>query len=410
MSDMERSIVMLGCFDTKAEDFTYLLERIKGHGQHVITIDTGVMESNAGFPLDYDNQQIAKVVGTTIEDIRKSNDRGKAVEFMGKGAAQILSDLVNQDKVKGVIGMGGGGGTYIALEAMQGVPMGIPKLCLSTLAAKDLSRQVGVKDVTLMVSSVDVAGLNSISQMLMDQAAAAICAMSEVGTQVLKVSKKRIAISMFGNTTKGVNKCSELLKDKGYEVLIFHATGTGGATMESLIRESVFDGIIDMTTTELADELCEGILTAGPNRLTAACAMGIPQVVVPGCLDMVNFAQMHTVPEKYKARQLYSWSPDITLMRTNLEENRLLGQEVVAKIMDSKGPVSVLLPLKGISQLDSEGELFHAPETDRMLFDTIKENAKGHIPVAEVEAHINDTTFSIAVVEELLRLMEYNKE
>jgi len=401
-----KCIVMLGCFDTKGEDFSYLLKCMKVRGKQVITINTGVMESTADFHIDFDNNRVATSSGTSLETIRKSGDRGKAVELMGKGVGVIISNLIAENRIKGVIGMGGGGGTYIALEAMQEVPLGIPKLCLSTLAAKDLSKQIGVKDITLMASVVDVAGLNSISKLLMNQAAAAICGMTEVELEALDDSKKRIAISMFGNTTKCVDKCTELLKNKGYEVLAFHATGIGGATMESLIREGIFDGVLDITTTELADDLCGGILSAGPDRLTAASKMGIPQVVVPGCLDMVNFAQLETVPQEYNSRQLYSWAPDVTLMRTNKDENESLGKLLANKLNNAQAAVEILIPLKGISQIDSKGDIFYRPEIDTVLFKSIKENAKDHIPVIEMDAHINDETFAAALVEHLLAMME----
>lgn len=406
MAIKDKHIVVLGCFDTKGEDFSYLVNCIKSKGQQVITIDTGVMENTADFPIDFNNEQIAAASGTSLETIQKSGDRGKAVELMGKGAAKVISDLVDNNKIKGVIGMGGGGGTYISLEAMQSVPMGIPKFCLSTLAAKDLSRQIGVKDITLMVSSVDVAGLNSISILLMEQAAAAICGMADVKLEALDRSKKRIAISMFGNTTKCVDKCTELLKEKGYEVLAFHATGVGGATMESLIREGIFDGVLDVTTTELADELCGGVLSAGPDRLTAASEMGIPQIVVPGCLDMVNFSHLDTIPEAYKSRQLYSWSPDVTLMRTNEEENKSLGKILANKSNNAKAAVEILIPVKGISQIDSEGDIFYSPEVDAVLFEAIKENAKKNVPVIEIDAHINDGVFAEALVTRLLNMIE----
>ena len=289
---------------------------------------------------------------------------------------------------------------------MQAVPLGIPKFCLSTVVAKDLSRQIGVKDITLMSSVVDVAGLNSISRLLIRQAASAITAMSDTKVDDAEETKRNIAISMFGNTTKCVDKCTELLRAKGYEVMAFHATGVGGSTMESLIREGVFDAVLDVTTTELADELCGGILSAGPDRLTAATEMGIPQIVVPGCLDMVNFAQMDTLPEQYRSRQLYSWAPDVTLMRTNVRENETLGKQLVDKLIGAKAPVEILLPLKGISQIDSEGDIFYDPEADSALFGAIKESADGHVPVMEVDAHINDAAFAKALVERLLKLME----
>lgn len=406
MDTDHRFIVMLGCFDTKGEDFAYLYQCLIARHQLVVTINTGVMETSVDFPIDVDNGSVAAASGTTLEAIRGSGDRGKAVELMGKGAAAILADLASQDRIKGVIGMGGGGGTYIILEAMQQVPLGIPKFCLSTVVAKDLSRQIGVKDITLMSSVVDVAGLNSISRLLIGQAAAALCAMAEVHVDDLGDIKKNIAISMFGNTTKCVDKCTQLLRENGYEVMAFHATGVGGSTMESLIREGVFDAVLDITTTELADELCGGILSAGPDRLTAAAEMGIPQIVVPGCLDMVNFAQLDTVPQQYRSRQLYSWAPDVTLMRTNIRENKELGKLLADKLNTAKAGVEILLPLQGISQIDRQGELFYDPEADTALFGSIKENTEKHIPVVEIDAHINDETFAKALVGHLLKLME----
>jgi len=405
MAMKNKSIVMLGCFDTKAADFSYLLEGLNALGEPTITINTGVMETSVVFPIDVDNVSVAAASGTSLKAIRESGDRGKAVALMGKGAAAILAGLVAKDQIKGVIGMGGGGGTYIILEAMQAVPLGIPKLCLSTVVAKDLSRQLGVKDITMMSSVVDVAGLNSISRLLIRQAAAAICGMAQVKEDTLATSKRTIAISMFGNTTKCVDQCTLLLKAKGYEVMAFHATGVGGSTMEALIREGVFDAVLDVTTTELADELCGGILSAGPDRLTAASEMGIPQIVVPGCLDMVNFAQMDTLPQKYRSRKLYSWAPDVTLMRTDNNENKILGKQLVDKLKQATAPVEILIPLKGISQIDSEGGIFCDPEADNALFESIKENAKNHITVVEVDAHINEEAFAGMLVERLSALI-----
>ncbi|MBC6999833.1 Tm-1-like ATP-binding domain-containing protein [Cytophaga sp. FL35] len=406
MKNNEKAILMLGCFDTKGEDFTYLYNRLRFKGETVMTIDTGVMESDVRFPVDFENAKVAQAANTDLETIKANNDRGKAVEMMGKGAARIITNLVAQEQIKGVIGMGGGGGTYIALEAMQAVPMGMPKFCISTLAAKDLSRQIGVKDVTLMVSSVDVAGLNSVSKLQMDQAAAAIAAMANEGNLSLKNGEKRIAISMFGNTTACVNKCTELLKAKGYEVLVFHATGVGGATMEALIREGVFTAVLDVTTTELADELLGGVLSAGSDRLTAASEMGIPQIVAPGCLDMVNFSQMDTVPANYKDRKLYSWSPDVTLMRTNKEEGVVLGKMLAEKVNGSSAPAQVLIPLKGISQIDNTGEIFEDRIADKALFESLEAHLSEKIKLKKIDAHINDAAFAEALVNSVLESLK----
>ena len=406
MKNNEKAILMLGCFDTKGEDFTYLYNRLRFKGETVMTIDTGVMESDVRFPVDFENAKVAQAANTDLKTIKANNDRGKAVEMMGKGAARIITNLVAQEQIKGVIGMGGGGGTYIALEAMQAVPMGMPKFCISTLAAKDLSRQIGVKDVTLMVSSVDVAGLNSVSKLQMDQAAAAITAMANEGNLSLRNGEKRIAISMFGNTTACVNKCTELLKAKGYEVLVFHATGVGGATMEALIREGVFTAVLDVTTTELADELLGGVLSAGSDRLTAASEMGIPQIVAPGCLDMVNFSQMDTVPANYKDRKLYSWSPDVTLMRTNKEEGVALGKMLAEKVNGATAPAQVLIPLKGISQIDNTGEIFEDKIADKALFESLEAHLSEKIKLKKIDAHINDAAFAEALVHSVLESLK----
>lgn len=406
MAARDPYILVLGCFDTKGELFSFLCDGILAQGERVVTVNTGVMGTSSLFPVDYEADRVALEGGDTLTNLRERRDRGYAVEVMGKGAARIVARLFEAGGMKAAIAMGGGGGTYIALSAMQPIPLGVPKLCLTTIAAKDVSRQMGNKDITLMPSIVDLSGLNSISHLLISQAAAAICAMAKAGLASRAFAGKRIAVSMFGNTTPCVEKCRQLLQDQGFEVFAFHATGTGGKTMESLIREGYFDAVLDITTTELADELCGGILSAGPDRLNAAACRGIPQVVVPGCLDMVNFAQMDTVPEHYRGRQLYSWAPDVTLMRTNSRENTLLGETLAAKVSHSKAAAAVLLPLKGISQLDAAGGVFYQPATDQALFEAIQKYAAGRVPVIEVDAHINDVAFSEKAVQTLLAMLQ----
>jgi uncharacterized protein (UPF0261 family) len=401
-----KCVLMLGCFDTKGENFSFLRKCLLDQNEKVITLNVGVMGTTKEFPVDIESDQVASEAGYLIKDLRSKADRGHAVEIMGAGASKIVAKLVADKTIKAAIGMGGGGGTYIALSAMQVIPFGIPKLCLSTVAAKDLSRQTGNKDITLMPSIVDIAGLNSINMLLISQAAAAICAMAKVTDVKKNTSVGSIAISMFGNTSACVDQCSALLREHGYEVLAFHATGVGGRTMEALIREGYFDAVLDVTTTELADDLCGGICSAGPDRLNAAAEMGIPQVVVPGCLDMVNFAQIDTVPEHYKHRELYRWAPDVTLMRTNKEENKILAERLVQKVRRSTAAVAILLPTLGISQIDGEGGVFCSPEIDQVLFESIKEHASGSVDVIEMDAHINDKKFSGKLVSVLLSMLE----
>ncbi|MBU1821934.1 MAG: Tm-1-like ATP-binding domain-containing protein, partial [Bacteroidetes bacterium] len=300
--------------------------------------------------------------------------------------------------------------SYIALTAMQEVPLGTPKLCLSTLAAKDLSRSMGHKDIVLMPSVVDVAGLNSFIRPLIAQAAAALCAMATAETAIERSGTGRVAISMFGNTTGCVDACTELLKKAGYEVMAFHANGVGGQTMEALIREGCFEAVLDVTTTELADDLCGGVCSAGPDRLTAATDMGIPQVVVPGCMDMVNFAQPDTVPAHYRERELYSWAPNVTLMRTNEAENRELGKRLVQKLDGGRAPATVVLPLRGVSQVDAVGGVFFRPATDHILFEAIREYAPPEVEVLSADAHINDPAFAETLVTTLLQRLHAFKE
>jgi uncharacterized protein (UPF0261 family) len=409
MSQIKKSILMIGCFDTKDEIFSFLRQCIMSHGETVISMNTGIFGSTNLFPVEIESEIVALEAGFSIDDIRKKSDRGHSLEIMGIGAERMVSKLIAEGKIKAVIGMGGGGGTYIALAAMRSAPLRMPKLCISTLATKDLSRQVGVKDIFLVPSVVDIAGLNRIIRPIIINAASSICSMSNTNKEYKGNSLGVIAISMFGNTTPCVDQCTKLLEKEGYEVMAFHANGTGGKAMEALIREGCFIGILDITTTELADELCGGICSAGPDRLTAASELGVPQIIIPGCMDMVNFSHMDTVPSNFIFRQFYSWAPDVTLMRTNDEENKILGEIMAEKIKISKGPTKVIIPLRGLSQIDKEGSIFYNPEINKILFDSIKNNLKGHIEIDEVDMHINDKVFSELIVNQLVKLIELKK-
>jgi len=399
-------ILMLGCFDTKGEIFAFLRTCLLDQGAEILAVNIGVLGTTKLFPVTVEAAEICEASGENLEIIRRKNDRGLAMEVMGKGAEISVTRLVREKNIKAVIGMGGGGGTYISLSAMKSLPMGLPKLCISTLASKDLSALVGVKDITLIPSVVDVAGLNSIIQPIIQQAAAAAVAMAKLAIKQSPTLSKRIAISMFGNTSACVNHCTAILEGRGYEVMAFHANGIGGKAMESLILEGVFDGVLDITTTELADELLEGICSAGTERLLAAGKMGIPQVVVPGCMDMVNFGTMESVPDKFKGRQLYNWAPNVTLMRTKAEENQELGKLLAEKLNQSKGEVVVLFPEKGLSQIDSEDDIFYNLTVNQVLSDSIQENLKPELVFERLPFHINQKEFAVEAVQRLLGLMK----
>lgn len=401
----EPGVIMVGTFDTKGEEFEYLHACLIHHNLKVTAINLGVYDCEVDFTVQYNSPIVAQKGGRSLEVLHSLNDRGKALEIMSDGAISIVRELKSSDRVDGIISMGGGGGTYMGLRVMQEVSFGVPKLCVSTLATKDLSAHIGHKDITLMSSIVDMAGLNSISRSVIRHAAGALAGMIGSSNNVGEEKKISIAISVFGNTTNCVEKCTGLLQEKGYEVLSFHAVGTGGQTMESLVRENYFTGVLDITTTELADELCGGICSAGPDRLEAASAVNLPQVVVPGCLDMVNFGSMATVPDKYKQRQLYSWAPDVTLMRTNEAENRELGKIMAEKLNKSRAPVTILLPLGGLSKIGGAGEVFYNPEMDRILFDAIKENVRDAITIKEIDENINTPEFAKIAVNALLSMI-----
>ncbi|SFU09418.1 Uncharacterized protein, UPF0261 family [Algoriphagus locisalis] len=400
------TILMLGCFDTKGEIFSFLRDCLLTQGAEVIAVNVGVMGSTTLFPIEVEANKVCETADENLDSLRSKNDRGHAMEVMGRGAAKVLANLQDQKKFDGVIGMGGGSGTYVTLKSMQGLPLGMPKICISTLASKDLSDQIGVKDIVMMPSVVDVAALNSIIKPIIQQAAAAIVAMCGVHIPENAATSKRIAISMFGNTSVCVDHCTLLLEAEGYEVMTFHANGLGGKAMESLILENCFAGVLDITTTELADELCGGVCSAGPNRLEAAAQLGIPQVVVPGCMDMVNFGTMESVPNKYKKRHLYSWVPTVTLMRTNEDENKALGERLANKLNQGLGPTAVLFPQKGLSQIDAAGNVFYNPESTQALSKSIQDNLTSEIPFVNLPFHINDQEFAKAAVEKLLEMMK----
>src|SRR6184192_3257547 len=353
------TIAILGTMDTKGEEHGFVADRIKQRGHQVLVIDVGAL-GEARLEPDITRRDIALAAGVDFDALVAKRDRGETVAAMSKGAPVVLSRLVAEEKIHGVISLGGGGGTAIATAAMRTLPIGFPKIMVSTLASGNTAQYVGVKDIVMFPSIVDVAGINRISKQILTRAAGAICGMVEVG-QASRLSlagetpalpspdKPVIVASMFGNTTQCVQQAQKVLEQAGYEVLVFHATGTGGRTMESLIESGMVAGVLDVTTTEWVDELVGGFLSAGPTRLEAAAKHGVPAIVAPGCLDMVNFHGPESVPEKFKGSTFYAHNPQVTLMRTTPEECARLGQILAQKLNASAGPVTVLLPRQAIS-------------------------------------------------------------
>ncbi len=399
----DRVVAILGTLDTKGAEAGYLKECILRAGQAALLIDTGV-QGQAQVPADVGRETVAQAGGTTLLALQEAGDRGRAVTAMGQGAAAVLADLNRAGRLVGVLGLGGSAGTSIAATAMQALPVGLPKLIVSTMASGDTRAYVGVKDVTLMYSVVDIAGLNRFSREVLGNAAAAIAGMAARYANREPASaedKPLIAATMFGVTTPCVTQAKAYLEAQGYEVLVFHATGSGGRAMEGLVEDGFIAGVLDVTTTEWADELVGGVLSAGPHRLEAMGRRGIPHVVAPGALDMVNFGPRDTVPEKFAGRLFYQHNPQVTLMRTTAEENRRLGQILAEKLSLAPGQGEVFLPLQGVSAIDREGQPFYDPAAAAAFRDAFQATLDPTIPIHTLSAHINDEAFALAMARRL---------
>lgn len=403
---MSKKVLIIGTLDTKGEEFLFLKQNIQEAGAQTLVINAGII-GEPYFEPDVSNIEVAQAAGHTIKELRESNDRGFNIDVMMRGAASIVLDLYDKGEVSGVISLGGTAGTTIGTYAMQALPIGLPKLQVSTVASGDTRPYVGAKDITMMYSVVDIAGLNRISKTIISNAAYAIAGMSKNKYKDDVKEKQLIGATMFGVTTPCVTMAREYLELKGYEVLVFHATGTGGQSMEALIEGGFIKGVLDLTTTEWCDELVGGVLNAGPDRLEAAGKMGIPQVVSTGALDMVNFGPMDTVPSKFKDRILYKHNPTITLMRTTVEENIELGKIIASKLNMAKGKTVLMLPLKGVSLIDEEGQPFYGPEQAKALFETLRENIdKSVVELIEMNNAINDKEFALAAAKKLDEMMK----
>ncbi|REL32951.1 UPF0261 family protein [Rhodohalobacter sp. SW132] len=403
---MKKTILLIGSFDTKGEEFVFVRDLIETRGVSTLLLDTSVLDEPLFTP-DITAGQVARAGGSSLTQLRKEADRGKAVDVMMAGVQNLVPGLYEDGRFDGVLSLGGGTGTHVATAAMRTLPAGVPKLMVSTQASSDLSSFVGVKDITMMYSIVDIAGLNLLSRRILGNAAGAICGMVE--QQIPAVEEKpMIAATMFGVTTPCVTNVRKKLEESGFEVVVFHATGSGGRAMEALIRDGYFVGVADLTTTEWCDEVAGGVLSAGPDRLEAAAETGIPQVVSCGALDMVNFHAMDSVPKKFKKRNLYKHNPTVTLMRTSPDECAKIGKRIAEKLNQAKGPVVLMLPLKGISSLDQKGKPFFDPEANKSLFDSLRKHIHSSVRLLELDLHINDTAFAEKAGDVLTEMLKNN--
>ncbi|WP_149261105.1 Tm-1-like ATP-binding domain-containing protein [Actinomadura sp. K4S16] len=392
------TVVLLGTLDTKGAEYVWLRERVRRLGCDTVLVDVGVGPSDV--EADVSAEEVAEAGGTSLQALRDASDRGAAVTAMGEGAAIVLAAL---GRVDAVLAVGGSGGSSIAARAVRDLPIGLPKLIVSTMASGDVSPYVGAKDVTLTYSVVDIAGVNRVSRLILGNAAAAAAGMAKAHAAPEPAAEERplVGASMFGVTTPAVDAARERLDELGYEVLVFHATGAGGRALEGLVDSGLLAGVLDLTTTELADDLVGGVLSAGPDRLTAAGRHGVPQVVAPGALDMVNFGPRGTVPERFADRNLYVHNPTVTLMRTTPEEMAELGRRVAAKLAAATGPTVLFVPLGGVSALDAPGMPFHDPEADEACFAAME----GAVETERLDMNINDPEFGRAMADRLHRLI-----
>lgn len=400
---MSKNIAVLGTLDSKGHEHAFVAEKIRSLGHTPVLIDVGSYGDPQVKP-DYTRFDVADAAGKDLKELYAAKDRGACVVAISEAIPIFISQLQEEGKIDGIISLGGGGGTSIGTAAMRALPIGFPKLMVSTLASGNTAHYVGTKDIVMMPSIVDVAGLNSISKMLFTKAAGAICGMVDISVEETSSEEKPIVVaSMFGNTTECINKASEVLENAGYEVLVFHATGTGGKTMEALIETGMVAGILDVTTTEWADELTGATLSAGATRMDAMSKMKVPTVVSPGCVDMANFGERESVPAEFEDRLFYIHNAQVTLMRTTASECAELGKILAEKTNANPAPTSMILPLKGVSVISQEGQPFYDKDADTALFDSIKESYKGD--VIEMDCDINDESFAVAAAEQLIKLM-----
>ena len=396
------NVVVMGALDTKGDEVNYLTRQIEGRGHRALVVDVGVMGTPA-FPPFITREEVASAAGESLPRLVADADRGRAVTAMSKGASAIALRMHERGELDAIIAMGGGAGTSVGTAAMRALPLGIPKVMVSTLASGDVRGFLGVKDITMIPTIVDISGLNRISRVVFARAAGAVCGMVESSPEAGDDAPTIVA-SMFGNTTPCVETARGIIERHNFEVLVFHATGAGGQTMESLIEAGHVAGVLDVTTTEWADELVGGVMSAGPHRLEAAARTGTPAVVAPGCLDMVNFWAPETLPAQFAGRRLYQHNPKQTLVRTTPEENAELGRIIAGKLNASRGPVAVYLPLRGLSVISAAGGPYHWPEADAALFESLKTHLRKDIPLHEMDCHINDAPFAEAMAEGLLAM------
>nr|WP_239000961.1 Tm-1-like ATP-binding domain-containing protein [Jiangella asiatica] len=393
--------MLLGTLDTKGEEYAYLRDLLTARRCDVLTVDAGVL-GEPRWRADVPADEVARAAGHELQELRGLRDRGAAMESMAAGAARVVTRLRQAGRVDAVMAAGGSNAAFLMSAVCAELPVGMPKLLVSTITAGDTRPYVGQSDLTLMYPVVDLGGLNRVSRLVLANAADACAGMAHGPRETTAADRHTVAISMFGVTTACGTTVRELITAAGAEALTFHATGVGGASMEALIRSGHVQAVADMTTTELADDLLGGVCSAGPGRLTAAAEHGVPQVVSLGALDMVNFGPPSTVPAAHGGRLLHRHNPMVTLMRTSAEECAELGRQLAVKLNRATGPSAVLIPTRGFSQISTPGQVFHDPQADAALIDALTASLGPHVYVRRFNTHINDPRLAAAAARILI--------
>ena len=408
---MKELVLVIGTLDTKGPEVAYVRDRLKEFGLNPYVIDVGILGEPIGITPDFSKAQLAQFGGTTIEKVQNAGSRGAAVELMREFVVKKVKEMVAQNEVIGAIGLGGAEGGVMTAAALMELPIGAPKIVISPIASgkHEFAPLVGTTDMMTMHSIVDILGLNDISKTIFDNAAAAVFGMIQKGHQLAKPKPgtKAVAVTMLGNTNTAITAMQPLMKAAGYELVVFHANGVGGPAMEELAQKGQFVGIIDFTPNEMAANLVGGIHVANENRLKIAGRLGLPQVVVPGCVDFVVF-HAHTVPENLKDRPLYNHNPEFWLVRLNGDEMEKLGKKFADSLNESKGAVKVVIPTQGISMPNKKGGVFFDPASDKRFMDQLQNNLNDDIEVTTFDMHVNDAEFGKAVGKLFIDMM--NKE
>jgi uncharacterized protein (UPF0261 family) len=407
-----KTILLVGTLDTKRDEYAYVRDLIEQRGHRVLLMDAGVFDgSPSSLAAEVDAARVAEAGGGDLETLRARGGRNEALVVMTRGCEALARELFGQGRFDGVLGLGGSGGTALATAMMRQLPIGVPKVMVSTLASGDVGAYVGSSDIAMLHSVVDIAGLNRVSRRVLGSAVGAVCGMAEQPAPPETDERPLIAATMFGVTTPCVTRVRERLEQAGYEVLVFHATGNGGRAMETLVAGGLVAGVADVTTTEWADELVGGMLGAGPHRLEAAGRAGVPQVISCGALDMVNFVGAEGAPARFHGRRFHVHNANVTLMRTTPDECAQLGRVIAEKLNAATGPTALLVPLRGVSAMDKEGAPFHDPEADAALFDALRRHVRTPpVELVELDLHINDPAFADAVADRLLAALNEQRD